>query len=214
MSRRLLLVLGFLATACSGPDSAPFYPTPFVEDTLGVDPALGCSAASPVFDVPAAALDSILAARDTLGSPDARWATLSRAAPGGFSGLWLDRTGRVVLALTDTTARTSATAFVNAHPELSGGFIVADGPVQETRWSFAQLWAWDAYILDIYGSEPSVHSVDRDEVRNRIRIGLEHGAARDRLAARLRDRGIPCNLVVLTLVEPTAPHAPVPGHPR
>ena len=209
--RRILSVFALVVTACSGPEGAPFYPTPFVEDTLGLDPAIGCSAGSPVFDVPALALDSILVARDTLGTPDARWATLSRAAPGGFSGLWLDASRRVVLALTDTSLRASAATYVNAHPELSGGFIVADGPVQAARWSFAQLWAWDAYLLDIYGTKPSVQSVDRDEVRNRIRIGLEHSVARSQLAARLRERGIPCNLVTLTLVEPTLPLSPIPS---
>ena len=210
--RRLLCVVALAATACSEPDSAPFYPIPSVEDTLGIDPVVGCSDGSPVFDVPAATLDSILAARDTLGSPDARWATLSRAAPGGFSGLWLDRSGQVVLALTDTSLRASAATFVNAHPELSGGFIVADGPVQATRWSFAQLWAWDAYLLYVYGSEPGVRSDDRDEVRNRIKIALETSTARNRLAVRLRERGIPCRLVSLTLTGPTLPQSAVASH--
>lgn len=179
-----------LAAACSSPAGD----RPAGPDAPSLTRVRACSG-------PATSLPPAEAAR--LPGPDTRrivtdndrLAAATRDAPGGYAGHLLDATTRgPVLLLTDP-ARAAAAKTVLA--PLLPGFDVAGAEVRPARWTFAQLYDWDRYLLPAAFEDPGVVSAGIDGRENRLGYGVADAAARDRLLARLAQLDLPCDLALV-----------------
>jgi len=145
--------------------------------------------------------------------PDAQWARLARAAPGGFAGAYFEavprdqhgqptRQPRVVIRLAQPSERGAALrALLPSLPATFGGLAVdsADVLVVSANWDFAQLDDWRRYLDNRVGSA-GITSIDTDEATNQIRYGVVDAAARTALERRLRELRVPCGLVAINIV--------------
>ena len=149
------------------------------------------------------ALAATLPPRDGAVTIDDIWAEFARELPGGFAGVLYDTDdgGRPVLMLARPDEAAAATAALAPHLP---GFPVASATVRRARWDFAQLVNWYTYLM----RQPAVWEAgglamgDKDEVANRIELGVVDEAARARLTRALEGLDLPCDLV---LVEVTGP---------
>ena len=144
---------------------------------------------------------------------DAQTAELSRQAPGGFGGLFIDYdppsalgaeqrlgTRHVVVFLVDTTQREAALRALETptqHDRLP--LTVVGARVRPARWSFAELYDWYGVLLDA-GVREGVVMTDIDEKYNRILFGVEDAPARQRLELQLARLDLSCFLVGVRVV--------------
>lgn len=144
---------------------------------------------------------------------DAQTAELSRQAPGGFGGLFIDydppsaagaerhlETRHVVVFLVDTAQRDAALRALESptqHDRMPLNVIGAH--VRPARWSFAELYDWYGLLLDA-GVREGVVMTDIDEQHNRILFGVENAAGRHRLERQLARLDLPCFLVGVRVV--------------
>lgn len=193
----LPLVTAWLV-GCGGSD-APSAPTTQPPSATAVRLA-ACE--GPALSLPAALAATLPSVEptDRAYTIDDRMAALARRAPGGFAGVFYDQ-GRPVLLLTDPAQ--AAAAKLALAPELAN-FPVADAEARPARWDYAQLNDWYRYVrrqgLSVAAS--GVVSTDLDEAANRLHFGVLDAATRDRLAARLTELGVPCDLVLVSLQSP------------
>ena len=149
---------------------------------------------------------------------DAQTAELSRQAPGGFGGLFIDydppsapgaerrlETRHVVVFLVDTTQRDAALRALETptHPDRFPLNVVG-ARVRPARWSFAELYDWYGLLHNIVWREGIVTS-DIDEKENRIVYGVENAAGRERLERQLARLDLPCFLVGVRVAGPRVP---------
>ncbi len=132
-------------------------------------------------------------------SIDHVYATLATEVPGGFAGVLFDD-GQPVLLLTRPDEAAAAKAALAG--KLSS-FPIASAQVRQARWDFGQIFDWFNYLM----TQPSVHSVgflsaDKDEAANRVAFGVRDEETRMRLAKVLAALDIPCDLVLIRIVEP------------
>jgi hypothetical protein len=127
-------------------------------------------------------------AADPMGSADEQMLAIGRDVP-GFGGLFVDASGAVHVYVLD--------------PQRDGGIATkALGPratVLDGDYRFDDLLAW-RYTLRSMLSQEGVTTLDVDEARNRVVLGVEPslGAeARAALIARLATTGVPAGAVVL-----------------
>lgn len=193
---RWLAALVVLA-ACAEP--ATESPASVPQGSTATELLSACTPANPARDIPRGARDSILASRNGVELIDDQLAAIARDIPGGFGGLWQDADGTIVLALVDIAQASAARTALNAQTAVPGLAIPPEARIASVRWNFAQLWEWEAYVLDLTGTAPGLASIDRDEVRNRVVITLTSQPAREALAAALLARDVPCGLFVLEL---------------
>lgn len=169
-------------------------------------PAVACTNDA---DVPAAVRDRLSKLpADLSNTSHARDATedkavIARLAPGGFAGLFVGRSGRLVVLLTDTSQRATALPALDTllrrvyHRPLA----ISDAEARPARWNFAVLYAWFEYVASTMLG-PDVPSVGIDEADNRILIGARDEKARDRAVTRLNGLGLPCKLVNVRITGP------------
>jgi hypothetical protein len=161
-----------------------------------------CDGSELARDLPTAVRDSLLDARehDGVNHPEEGTARFSRELPGGYAGVWLVD-GAPVFAMVDPSHAEVVRAALNDRLGGSGLSLSPESPVVQVRWSFAQLWEWNAYLESVIVAPEAFVSVDLDELRNRIVVGLTSHAAREELAPRLYARDVPCQLILLELTE-------------
>ena len=149
---------------------------------------------------------------------DAQTAELSRQAPGGFGGLFIDydsssppgterrlETRHVIVFLVDTTQRDAALRALETptHPDRFPLNVVG-ARVRPARWSFAELYDWYGLLLSVVAREGIV-TTGIDEKHNRILFGVENAAGRQRLERQLARLDLPCFLVGIRVDGPRAP---------
>ncbi len=129
---------------------------------------------------------------------DEQLLALARSVP-GFGGMFVDGTGVLHVYLLD--------------PGSAGGRLdkALGAPVRIHRadFSFERLLAWKRELAPAMAL-PGVASLDVDEARNRVAVGVRRGIAgaeRERLDAALAAAGVPAGAV---LVEEVAPFVAVP----
>ncbi|HLM68336.1 MAG TPA: hypothetical protein VK358_12445 [Longimicrobium sp.] len=178
------LALAPLLAACSG-DRVTGAPAP------GDDDASASSAAS--------------AAQGRLWTQDDEWAVMADTMPGGFAGVYLERGAVVVLAarpergpeLVDRLRGSRALS-----PLLRG----RPARVQNAAYDFRQLKDWyDALLGVIDGS--SFVSLDIDETRNRIAVGIAGPSRRGAVVAAAQRAGIPPQALQVTETGEIVPEA-------
>jgi hypothetical protein len=124
---------------------------------------------------------------------DDYWAHLAATVPGGFAGIFYDRSiHRQVLMLTQPALTAAARA------ALAGKIGLGLTPtVRQARWDFAQLVDWFNYIRPRLGAVPVI--ADKDEALNRIRLSVTSVKDRDLVIAALARLPLPCDLVIVDL---------------
>lgn len=132
---------------------------------------------------------------------DGEFAALAGEIP-GFGGLFFDESGSVMhVYLTNTANKLKATpaiqAFLRARPHVAFSKI----EFQPGEYDFRQLLAWKDQaggVLDL----PGAVFLDVDEVRNRLRIGIESAAATEPVLQAVAGLGIPRQAVLIEQTEP------------
>jgi hypothetical protein len=206
--RRVACAFLGAVVACSGSpmstqrraaDAAPKGPT---EGTLRLaDIGKECTPESPATVLEGPRLDSLpLDFRSRKGLSDELWVRLAREVPGGVGGIFADRDA-MHLWLVDPSRRSEAIAALEASP-LYRGPSLRDAVVLKARWDFAQLADWYAYVTS--RALPGVRSSSSDiqEARNRLEFGVVDEAARAELESRLKNLGLPCNLIAIEIRPP------------
>lgn len=133
------------------------------------------------------------------------YAEISRTAPGGFGGIFVDDNSHWVLLFVDPAAANNARDQVKeAFETLAfGGGPPVDWVRAEfrgARWSFAELDEWFRYIVPKIGQTGSgVSLMDIDEKANTINIGVIDETARRQLESQLASLNVSCNLVTTVI---------------
>jgi len=131
-------------------------------------------------------------------SPDPM--AVARAVP-GFGGLFLDPSGRPAVYLTDLRQRDVAERALTGFA-LSEGFSAAQLKVLKGDFDYLTLDRWHNRATPQALAVPGAVFADLDERSNRVRIGVENGAAEAGVKQVLARLGIPASAVI---VERTAP---------
>jgi hypothetical protein len=135
-------------------------------------------------------------------APDDHWADLAEKTPGGFAGvLYVD--SKPTLMLTHPELAAQAKQMLAADSTFRG-FNIMGAQVMKARWDFAQLVDWYNYFIQQTSvwQTPGIVSGDKDERRNRIRIGIQAEAGRQELVRKLAALHIPCDLVLIGIEGP------------
>ena len=193
MQRSLTMGVLVLAAACRTTAEVPAAPAAL--DAFAVRVA-DCSC--PATSLPDA-LAAALPPRTGQMHPDDQWADLAAVVPGGFAGVFYDHDHRPVLMLTKPElAQDAKRALAGKLP----GFPVEDALVHAARWDFLQLVNWYNYLAPRALGQPGVVTGDKDEVLNRVHVGVLNREARDRLVQSLGALNVPCDLVVVDSTRP------------
>ena len=153
-----------------------------------------------------------------LQTRDAQIAALSREAPGGFGGLFIDydppstpgderrlETRHVVVFLVDTTQSEAALRALESpsHPDRLPLNVVG-ARIRPARWSYAELYDWYGVLLNLVARDGILGS-GIDVKHNRILFAVESSGARLRLESQLARLDLPCFLVGVWVERPRVP---------
>lgn len=140
-----------------------------------------------------------------------------------FGGLYFDGKGRVVLLLTDLGNPRVATVHLRQHmagwllPTEARHLVDTDQGVviQQAQFRFSSLVSWSKQLA----RDPSLRqygmvSLDADEARNRIAIGLVDLSSKDRLLASAARLGIPTEAIVITPDQASMPSSDLRDNKR
>jgi hypothetical protein len=206
----VLAAVGALAGACAGnvadPDGS--------ENRAAL--AAECGADQPARGLSAAQRDTLAARLGTTvgASPPLEFrAQLARDLPGGFAGVFKDgTTERFIVLFVDPAAGRAALPELarRLNADLLGQCHGACGDVphidlrraevRPARWDYAQLHDWYRLREPALWAPPGVGTVGIGEARNRIFVGVEDEAARQRAEAHYAGLGLPCGLLHVEVV--------------
>jgi hypothetical protein len=147
----------------------------------------------------------------TRGPVEADFAELERQIP-GFAGWHLDAAGNAVVTLKDRARSEEAIAAIASRVEEHRDHAVAAAAtprfeVREARYSFLELAAFrDAMYRGYPGG---ITSVDVDEVRNVLSLGVGDGSDVERVTAALTQLGIPADALSIRVAKRAAARAHV-----
>lgn len=167
----------------------------FYAATLAV--ALGAAACgdfeSPAGSVPGeAALERV--PQQGVVTSDDEYARVARAEVPGFAGFYLQNDGTPVIRLTNQASRGAAERYLA--PRLSGlrKGRLANAPqrpvFQDATYDFAQLRGWSRQVHSLL-SRGDVYTIDVDEVKNQVRVGVRDASAVAAVRAQGAQMGIP-----------------------
>ena len=142
-----------------------------------------------------AASPSLAAPAPPLGADDEQLALGSRIP--GFGGAFVDAGGALHVYVLDPAAGGAAVDKA----------LGAPANLHRGDFTFERLLAWKRALGPLLGV-PGVLTLDADEARNRVTVGIARGIAaedRERLDAVLAERGVPSGAVVFREGEPFAP---------
>lgn len=176
--RKLALVPGFLillaGVACQDADS-PAGPT------------------SPSLDLQQTSSARVITWDDRLAAVDVP----------GFAGLYEDETGQTVVRSTDpNTDRATLASRLGQLQTETGVIMAADFRIETAEFEFADLAHWRIQMRRLLALD-EVHSLDIDEVANRIAVGVLPGADRTAVAEGIKLLGVPSAAVVVREREPS-----------
>ncbi len=130
----------------------------------------------------------------------------------GFGGIFLDERGRLTVSLVEGEVTTQSVRELGARiatllswedPRLRAGAI----RLVPARYSFLQLKQWHDLLSPQIFELEGVVLTDIDEVRNRLRVGVESAERVPEVLEALQQLGIPREVVLLEEVEPIFPMA-------
>lgn len=128
------------------------------------------------------------------------FAALAKELPGGFAGVFFDK-DKPVLMLRNPSQQAEAKAAIAPYLANLYSFDLAAAEVRQARWDFAQLSNWHTYLFrhTALPMTPGLTYHDTDVSLNRILLGAEDAAARDRLRAVLSTIDLPCDVIFLEI---------------
>lgn len=149
---------------------------------------------SPAFDLQEASSGKVVTIDDRLAALDAP----------GFAGLYYDESGQLVVRSVDPNIdRSMLTDRLNQFQAEARISLAADFRIESADYTFADLVRWRRQVFDLLNL-PEVHSLDVDEVANRVAVGLVPGADRVGVAQEVERLGVPAAAVVLQDLEPSS----------
>lgn len=180
--------------------------TLFVLVAAAVALATAAAASAARAGVPAVPEPSVIgeARGDAMLTADEQQLALGRAIP-GFGGMFVGEDGALHVYARDPTAAAAAAAGGWLEKTLGAALRIDRGD-----FTFAELLAWKRALAPAMAL-PGAASLDVDEARNRVVLGVRRGIAtadRDRIGEAVADAGVPAGAV---LVEEVAPFAPIPS---
>ncbi len=143
------------------------------------------------------------------GTLDEQLARIAEQIP-GLGGIFLDENGRIVVSLVEGEITTQsvreiglrlARALAWDDPRLRAG----DFRILPARYSFLQLKEWHDRLFPQVFEVEGVTLTDIDEVRNRLRIGVESEESVEHVLGALAAAGVPREAVIVEKVEPILP---------
>jgi hypothetical protein len=112
-----------------------------------------------------------------------------------FAGFYLDNTDLVVMrsdGRRDVSATRAAIGSVFRDPDL----LKANIRFRESRFSFRELYNWWNDLPQVF-AVPGVVSIDLDEVRNALVVGIADEDAKPRVMQKLHQLGIPRPAIII-----------------
>jgi hypothetical protein len=114
----------------------------------------------------------------------------------GVGGMYTDDDGALVVLLTETGDLERARRGLEAKPNLRGVLQGRGGAARSLRsqvadYRFTELVSYHDAVVGWASEIPGMLSVDADERRNRVVIGVSHPSARGTVQRRVRDLGLP-----------------------
>jgi hypothetical protein len=171
----------------------------------GEDGGNGTPAATPAEDVGASAQDAAPEDEQPVrtGDADDILAEATRDVP-GFGGMFLDENGNINLYLQDASQKAQAMTAVESvfDADIFEGAAVK---VLKADYAFADLHRWRQDMRPVVLGLSGVITLDIDEKRNRITVGLEEMNEQAAVEAALEKLGVPRDAVIL---EPASPIIP------
>jgi hypothetical protein len=188
------LVALILTAGCSDPTQPPVEPIENVVRELVRFP--DCEGPATSVD---AAFDVTLPLETSLRNHEL-FAALANEVPGGFAGVFQDKS-QPVLLLADRSRETEAKAALAPYLTNLYGVDMSTVEVRPARWNFAQLVNWHTYLFrhTPVSATVGISGSDTDVALNRILITVESVAARDRAVTALRGVTLPCDLIALQI---------------
>jgi hypothetical protein len=121
----------------------------------------------------------------------------------GFGGMFVDREGRLAVYLLDTSQLGAARAAIEAVFGMDS--VPAAGVrAMQGQYVVSQLKAWSEMATAIL-ELPGVTTVDLDEARNRVAIGIEHKSKTQAVERALSAIAIPRHAVTIQVTETVRP---------
>lgn len=191
---KTLLATLVLAAACSDPTQPPVEPIEIAARELLRFP--DCEGPATSVD---AAFDVTLPLETYLRNHEL-FAALAREVPGGFAGVFQDKS-QPVLLLADPSRQTEAKAALAPYLTNLYGLDMATVEVRTARWNFAQLVNWHTYLFrhtPVAATQGLTYN-DTDVTLNRILLGVKDADARQRLIGALSGVALPCDLILLEI---------------
>jgi hypothetical protein len=152
---------------------------------------------------------------------DAQFVRVAQLVP-GFGGMFFDEDGKLNVYMANQGERVSAQASEARGARLEAALAVVFGTefirqgvpagqrpqinILDGAYDVLRLVEWRTG-LDRALSVPGVVFTDLDERHNRLKIGVEAGAPRELLDARVRQLGLPSGVVVIEESPPIVPYA-------
>ena len=130
---------------------------------------------------------------------------IAREVP-GFAGLSRRADGSAVILLTDPARAAIAKQAIAAKARRLRGIDPSRIEVRTAQFDYVRLTDWKARLrnsLDV----PGLVFLDIDEAANHVRIGVEQGTSRDRVASEVSKLDIPSDAVVIEDASPIRPTA-------
>lgn len=133
---------------------------------------------------------------------DDEWASIARSGISGFAGVYYDKSGQLVILLTDRRHRDAAAEYLQGRISPYGGNGRGAGQVRYelVKYDFAQLNGWADRMLALFAS-PDVFTIDIDEVNNRVRIGVRNDEVALWVAEEALSAGLPEDAVAAEVIE-------------
>jgi hypothetical protein len=209
-------IAAFLLTVslvvCSGPTDPEDTGPNVGLDVTWMDLEKACPPDAPAYSLSDAARDSLPVLDGEPRTSNETWAAWARAVPGGWGGMFYDRTSvdeigaPLTMYLVDQAKAGEAIAALIPLVGESGWAHVAeelpDAVVKQGRWDFAQLFDWYRYLNVHVWAVSGVHLSGINVSSHRIDYGVIDEETRERVTAVLNALDPPCFLVAMAIRSP------------
>jgi hypothetical protein len=127
---------------------------------------------------------------------DEQYVDVVRRAP-GFAGIYYDPHPVLVIALTDPTQAETARCEVARTFRLD----TANAQIRVVKYDFAQLFRWKN-VVGAKGMQLGMVSLDADEFRNVVAVGVLEGTSLEEVRAAIEAAGVPSDALEVSIEEP------------
>ncbi len=163
------------------------------------DQAVECAEPDPPSNVPPKSLDE----GPVAGPTDDAFAIVAQSVP-AFAGMFLDESGNLNIYLLDSSQKDEAEAAI-ANVFGAERFEGSAVRVLQAQYGFLELYHWRLDMRPVVLGIPGVVSLDIDDTRNRVRVGLEEMEVQAAVEVELAKLCVPLEAVIFELDTPLVP---------